>query len=251
MATVTILGCAHSIPDDNHDVSHFAVHAENNGILVDSGTNPTVRLAKAGIAYDSINDLILTHFHPDHITGAPLMLMNMWLLGREKPLHIHALRHCLQRFNQLMNAYDWQDWPGLFEVNLHEIEPYERAPVLTNADFAVVASPGDHMIPVIGLQITDKSSGRILAYSSDTAPCDSILRLAAGADILLHEATNTGIGHSSAAQAGELASRALVGTLYLIHYRAGNTEESNLLSEAQSQFNGPVKLARDFMTIEQ
>ena len=250
MATVTILGCTHSIPDANHDVSHFAVHAGNNGILVDSGTNPTARLAKAGIAYDSISDLILTHFHPDHITGAPLMLMNMWLLGREKPLHIHALGHCMQRFNQLMNAYDWQDWPGLFEVNLHEIEPYERAPVLTNTDFSVVASPGDHMIPVIGLEIADKSSGRVLTYSSDTAPCDSILRLATGADVLLHEATDTGSGHSSAAQAGELASRALVGTLYLIHYQVGRRNEAHLLSEAQSRFNGPVKLARDLMTIE-
>ena len=250
MATITILGCAYSIPDADHDVSHFAVQAKDSGILVDCGTNPTVRLAKAGISYDSITDLILTHFHPDHISGAPLMLMNMWLLGRERPLHIHALAHCLQRFIQLMNAYDWQHWPDLFEVHLHEIPSYERATVLANTDLTISASPGDHVIPVVGLRITEKSGGRVLTYSSDTAPCDSILRLAAGANVLLHEATDKGIGHSSAAQAGELASRALVGTLYLIHYKVGGTEESNLISEARSQFGGPVKLARDLMTIE-
>ncbi len=250
MATITILGCAYSIPDDAHEPSHFAVQAEHSGILVDCGTNPTVRLAQAGLAYDSITDLILTHFHPDHISGAPLMLMNMWLLGRTQTLHIHAPEHCLQRFNQLMDAYDWQQWPGFFSVDLHQIPLHENAPVLANSDFTISASPGEHMVPVVGLRIKDESGGRVLAYSADTSPCPSISRLAVGADLLLHEATAASIGHSSAVQAGEVAAQAKVGTLYLIHYDIHRTDESKLLIEARSRFGGPVKLARDLMTIE-
>ena len=250
MATITILGCAYSIPDAAHELTHFAVQAERSGILVDCGTNPTVRLAQAGIAYDSITDLILTHFHPDHISGAPLMLMNMWLLGRKQPLCIHAPAHCLQRFRQLMDAYDWQQWPRFFSVDLHEIPLHENAPVLASSDFTISASPGEHMVPVVGLRITDESGGRVLAYSADTSPCASISRLAAGADVLLHEATAEAIGHSSAAQAAEVAARAQVGSLYLIHYDVHCADESKLLTEARGRFRGPVELARDLMTIE-
>jgi ribonuclease Z len=250
MATITILGCAYSIPDSAHEPTHFAVQAEHSGILVDCGTNPTVRLAQAGISYDCITDMILTHFHPDHISGAPLMLLNMWLLGRKHPLRIHAPAHCLQRFSQLMEAYDWHHWPGLFSVEMHHIPLRENAVVLANSDFTISASPGEHMVPVVGLRITDESCRRVLAYSSDTAPCDSISRLATGADVLLHEATGASIGHSSAGQAGQLAARAQVGKLYLIHYDLHSAKESNLLSEARSQFGGRVELARDLMTID-
>ena len=250
MATITILGCAYSIPNAAHEVTHFAVQGEHSSILVDCGTNPTVRLAQAGIAYDSISDVILTHFHPDHVSGAPLMLMNMWLLGRKQPLRIHAPAPCLQRFNQLMEAYDWQQWPGFFSVELHEIPLHENAPVLMNSDFTISASPGEHMVPVVGLRIKEESGKRVLTYSADTAPCTSISRLAAGADVLLHEATAGTIGHSSAAQAGEVAARAQVGALYLIHYDVHSAAESKLISEARSRFSGPVELARDLMTIE-
>ncbi len=250
MATITILGCAYSIPDATHETTHFAVRAEHSGILVDCGTNPTVRLAQAGISYDCITDMILTHFHPDHISGAPLMLLNMWLLGRKHPLRIHAPAHCLQRFSQLMEAYDWQHWPGLFSVEMHHIPLRENALVLANSDFTISASPGEHMVPVVGLRITDESCRKVLAYSSDTAPCDSISRLAAGADMLLHEATGPSIGHSSAAQAGQVAARAQVGKLYLIHYDLHSAKESNLISEARSHFGGRVELARDLMTID-
>ena len=133
--------------------------------------------------------MILTHFHPDHISGAPLMLLNMWLLGRKHPLRIHAPAHCLQRFSQLMEAYDCQHWPGLFSVEVLHIPFRENAVVLANSDFTISASPGEHMVPVVGLRITDESCRQVLAYSSDTAPCDSISRLATGADVLLHEAT--------------------------------------------------------------
>ncbi len=250
MATITILGCAYSIPNAAHEVTHFAVQGEHSSILVDCGTNPTVRLAQAGIAYDSISDVILTHFHPDHVSGAPLMLMNMWLLGRKQPLRIHAPAPCLQRFNQLMEAYDWQQWPGFFSVELHEIPLHENAPVLASRDVTISASPGEHMVPVVGLRIKEESGGGVLTYSADTAPCTSISRLAAGADVLLHEATAENIGHSSAAQAGEVAARAQVGALYLIHYDVHSAVESKLLADARSRFSGPVELAHDLMTIE-
>ena len=96
------------------------------------------------------------------------------------------------------------------------------------------------------------ASGLVVAYSCDTAPCDSVARLAQGADLLIHEATGAVPGgHSSAAQAGEIATRAGAKRLCLIHYQVwGGVDPGALIPEAQSTFAGPVGLVQDFMEFD-
>jgi ribonuclease Z len=106
------------------------------------------------------------------------------------------------------------------------------------------------MIPTIGLRIECKIPEKILAYSCDTEPCEQTVRLAYGADILIHEAGGESYGHSSAEQAGEIATRAEVGKLYLIHYPTGRFANGNLVAEASKTYRGEVIIAKDFMTIE-
>jgi ribonuclease BN (tRNA processing enzyme) len=67
---------------------------------------------------------------------------------------------------------------------------------------------------------------------------------------LIHEAAGAQRGHSSAAQAGEIATRAEVGRLYLIHYATGKYAKGNLVQEAQTRYQGQVALAEDFLTLD-
>ena len=69
-------------------------------------------------------------------------------------------------------------------------------------------------------------------------------------DSLLHEAAGAFYGHSSAEQAGEIATKAEVGKLYLIHYPTGRFANGNLMEEASKTYKGEVIIAKDFMTIE-
>ena len=89
-----------------------------------------------------------------------------------------------------------------------------------------------------------------MAYSCDTEPCQAVVRLAEGADVLIHEAAGASYGHSSAAQAGGIARQAEVGHLYLIHYRTRGYDPAPLIEDARNEFGGRVTLAEDFMTIE-
>ena len=68
---------------------------------------------------------------------------------------------------------------------------------------------------------------------------------------MIHEAAGPEFGHSTAAQAGDIAAQSGAKTLYLIHYgfHAGNTEET-LLAEAKKTFPGDVYLAKDFLEID-
>jgi ribonuclease Z len=125
--------------------------------------------------------------------------------------------------------------------------------VLDWPDFRIISSPNEHYnVPNIALRMEIKRSGLVVTYSCDTRPCESVVRLAHNADILIHEATGADpYGHSSAAQAGEVASEAGAKRLVLIHYEVwGNADPTRLIAEAQTTFDGPVELAEDFLEFD-
>jgi ribonuclease Z len=209
-----------------------------------------VRLRRAGLDFNHLTDLILTHFHPDHVSGVPLLLMDMWLLGRQGPLKIHGLDYTLERVEKMMDFYNWGRWPEFFPVIFHRLPEVEMAPVLETEEWRVFSSPVRHLIPTIGLRIEFPRTKKTLAYSCDTEPCEQVAQLGDRADVLIHEATGPSRGHSGAAQAGSIAQQAGAKSLYLIHYPTGSFDPSTLIPAAEQAFHGPVALAKDFMELQ-
>lgn len=251
MGTFLVLGSSFAVPDEHHENTHLVLLGAHGLIMVDCAGQPVLRLRKAGLDFHKVTDLILTHFHPDHVYGVPMLLMEMWLRGRQEPLRIYGLQHTVERMALVMNAFEWQDWPRMFPVTFHPVEQSAGAFVLENADFHITAMPVRHFLPTMGMRVTDKTNGRVLAYSCDTEPCPEVVQLAANADLLLHEATGSGLGHASAAQAGDLGRQAGAKKLVLIHYRTGSGANlPTLVPEAEKAFGGPVALAEDFMQFE-
>jgi ribonuclease Z len=249
MSRLIILGSSWAVPVEDHANTHMALEGDQGVVLIDCPGSPSVRLGHAGIPFDQIHDLILTHFHPDHVGGVPLLLMNMWILGREDPLNIYGSHHCLERVEDMMGFFHWETWPNFFPVSFHRLPERERVLVLENQSFRIYASPVRHVVPTIGLRIESTAGGRVISYSCDTEPCPSMARLSAGSDVLIHEATGAIVGHSSASQAGAIAREAGVDRLILIHYKAGKIQLDTLISQAQETFSGDVVLAEDFMEI--
>jgi ribonuclease Z len=247
---ITILGSSNAIPDDSHDNTHMAIVGEKSTVLIDCVNNPIVRLRQAGIDYDDIRDIILTHFHPDHVSGMPLLLMGLWLLGRKLPLNIYGLDYTIERMEKVMEFYDWMSWPNFFPVNFHGLADSEMAPVMATDEFRIYSSPVCHLVPTIGLRVELVDNGKVMAYSCDTEPCKQVVRLSENADVLIHECSGDTLGHTSAPQAGEIARNAGAGALYLIHYPTGDFDTQSLVRNARTTFDGPVALAEDFMQIE-
>lgn len=250
MAKLIILGSSNAIPTRDHENTHLALLSQNRTILIDCVSNPMVRLEQAGIDPLSITDVILTHFHPDHVSGVPLLLMDSWLIGRRAPLNVYGLDYTLERVQTMMKLYNWTDWPDFYPVNFCSVAMDEMALVLDADDMRINSTPVRHFLPNIGLRIELKAEGKSIVYSCDTEPCGEVERLAQGADVLLHEAAGLFPGHSSAAQAGAVARQAEVGALYLIHYPTGRFASGDPVAEARTRFPGDVQLATDFMQIE-
>jgi ribonuclease Z len=99
--------------------------------------------------------------------------------------------------------------------------------------------------------------GRRIVYSGDTRPSQRILRLAKGADLLIHEATFDDEllkrakedGHSTPSQAAETAKKAKVKRLILTHLSSRYKNPEPLLEQARRIFS-KVGVAEDFMEIE-
>ncbi len=250
MAKVIILGASNAIPTAESENTHMVIVGDERTVLVDSVSNPILRLEQAGLDFNELTDIIVTHFHPDHVSGVPLLLMDMWLMGRQKPLNIYGLHYTLDRLEDLMGFYNWSEWPDFFPVVFYRLPTKEMTPVLACPEFSIKASPVHHMIPNIGLRVEFTRNNKVMAYSCDTEPCSEVVRLSDGADVLIHEATGESPGHSSAAQAGEIATKAEVGQLYLIHYPTGRFAKGDPAGEASTKYRGEIKLAKDFMTLE-
>ena len=103
--------------------------------------------------------------------------------------------------------------------------------------------------------------GRVVTICGDTAPCEAAVELARGADLLVHEATfgearrvmAAARGHSTAAQAAEIARRAGARRLLLTHfsarYQEGGAETvDDLLAEARAVFPA-TDAAHDLLTV--
>ncbi len=250
MIQLIILGVSNAVAGEDHQNTHFVLADRQRMVLVDCTGNPVTRLKQAGLDHRNLTDLILTHFHPDHVSGVSPFLMSLWLLGRTAPLHIYGLDDTIDRIEKVMELYQWDTWPGFFPVIFKRLPEVERAVVMETEEFSIYSSPVHHIVPAIGLRFDSHASGRSIAYSCDTEPCDEVIRLAENCAILIHEATGQAYGHSSAAQAGDIARQSGAGRLILIHYATYETSVEGLLAQAAGSYPGPVSLAENFMRLE-
>jgi ribonuclease Z len=249
MTKLVILGTANVIPDVAHENTHMVVTGPSGSVLIDCGTSPIVSLQRAGVDIDHLLALIVTHFHPDHVSGVPMLLLNLWLMGRKQPIKIHGLRLVMGKVQAMMNLFDYSNWPEFFPVEYETVDAVPGARVLESPDLRIFAAPTRHLVPSIAVRVISQASGRSVVYSSDTSPCDTLVQLARGADVLLHEASGAASGHSSAAMAGSIARQAGVGHLALIHYDVKG-DSDGLIAEAHYTFDGRVTVTHDLEEFE-
>lgn len=250
MPQVILLGTGAALSDQTREHTYMVVQGEESSILIDCGGGPVQRLTKAGVTLDSIDHLILTHHHPDHLYGVSVFLLDLWLAGRKKVLHVYGLPETLRATRAMMHAFEWERWfkVGFFPIEFHRVSKDAINLQIVTSEFSVSTTTTKHLLPTIATRVVSRRSGKAIVYSSDTQVCDSVVELARGVDIFFHEATTVdkaSLGHSSARQAGAQAKRAGVKKLVLVHLPP-NGSVKKLHAAAAKGFDGKVVVGKDF-----
>lgn len=250
------LGTSGAIPSPGRDNTALAFYAANEVVLVDCSGSPYQKILRAGLDPMRVSSLIVTHRHVDHLYGLPSLAHNLGLAGRRTTLHVYALRETMPFLRGFMELFPLEAKMP-YRIELHEVPPKEGHPVLQADGFRVRSTPVKHGAPNLGVRVEfDAPAERgAVVYSCDTSPCPSLIALARGADVLVHEATflhgdaarAAADGHTTGYQAGEVAAQAGVKRLILCHFAAElHDRVEDLRHEARQTYDGPVEIPEEF-----
>lgn len=248
-------GTSGAVPSPGRDNTALAFSSKDEAVLVDCPGSPYQKVLRAGLDPMRVSSLIVTHRHVDHVYGIPSLAHNMGLAGRRATLHVYALAETMTILRGFMDLFPLEEKMP-YRIELHEVPAKEAHEVLRAKGFTVRSTPVKHGAPNIGLRVEFDLPGErgAVVYSSDTSPCPSLIALARGADVLIHEATflhsdvarAAADGHTTGYQAGEIARQAGVKRLYLCHFSAGlHGREDELRQEAMHSFGGPVEIPEE------
>ena len=242
MPKLHLLGTGSALSEPHRTTTMLAVEDESELIVIDCGGDAVQRLMQLGVDLTKLASLIVTHEHADHVSGFPLFMEKLWLAGRRDPVPVYGIPEAVAQAKRLHDSFDIESWydadyPG---VSWREFELGEKVSVYESS-FKIYASPAMHAVPNVGLRLEHSSSGKVIAYSGDTEPTQTFTQLALGADVLVHEATGEGPGHSSALAAAQVARDAHAKRLLLVHLPPKKYLTEEQLEEARAVFANTEK----------
>jgi ribonuclease BN (tRNA processing enzyme) len=248
-----VLGCSGSGPGPASPASGYLVEAGDARLVMDLG-NGTLSALQRHLDPWELDGVLFSHLHPDHCSDFSSLVVHRRYHphppfdATARPLPVYAPAEAPDR---LAAGYA----PSAAERAATDLTDVFTFHPLADGGSAVVAGVTlrsarvDHLCETYGLRV--EQGGRSLVYSGDTGPCDGLVQLARGADVLLCEATWPHVTedwdepppgvHLSGRQAGEHATAAGVGRLLITHVPVW-FDGQKLLAEAKATFDGPVEL---------
>ena len=79
--TVRFVGSGDSFGSGGRFQTCILVDGPASRVAIDFGTSSLIALAQPGIERNTIDAILLTHFHGDHCGGVPFMLLDAMLSG--------------------------------------------------------------------------------------------------------------------------------------------------------------------------
>lgn len=88
MLDVILPGTGGMLPSDTRWLSCCYLESQGKAVLIDCGEGTQIALKKQSLRLGNIDLLLITHFHADHISGLPGLLLSLGNYGKTSPLLI-------------------------------------------------------------------------------------------------------------------------------------------------------------------
>jgi ribonuclease BN (tRNA processing enzyme) len=182
------IGCGDALGSGGRFNTCFHVTGEHANFLIDCGASSLVALKRFGVARESIDVVLITHFHGDHFAGLPFLLLDAQFSRRKRPLVIAGPEGIEQRLAQAMEALfeKSSQTKQKFELIVTALQPERTQDFGT---FRVTPFPvvhGDSGGPFLAYRV--EVEGRTIAYSADTEWTETLIPAARDVDLFVCEA---------------------------------------------------------------
>jgi ribonuclease BN (tRNA processing enzyme) len=182
------VGCGDALGSGGRFNTCFHVTGDNVNFLIDCGASSLPALKHLGIDRDSIDLILVTHFHGDHFAGLPFLLLDAQFTRRARPLIIAGPEGIEAKLATLMEALfeHSSKTKQRFELSVVALAPEQSR---TFGEVTVTPYPvvhGESGGPFLAYRI--EAEGRIIAYSADTEWTDTLIPAARDADLFIAEA---------------------------------------------------------------
>jgi ribonuclease BN (tRNA processing enzyme) len=266
-------------PRKASSASAQVITSNNTAYVIDCGNGVARQLVFADVPLPTLRHIFLTHQHSDHNADYGNLIWLAWAAGLSTRVDTWGpppLTKMTRLFFE-MNAYDIDTRianegrvPLVPLVHVHELE--EGGLVMRDENVKVTATLVRHPPVVPAFAYRFDTADRSIVISGDTAPSDNLLKLAQGADVLVHAVLYVPavdrlvarvpnakvlkasiIAHQTSAEdAGQLAQRAGVKTLVLSHLVPADDPEVTdqmWIDAARTHFRGSVIVGKDLLEI--
>ncbi|HET7362416.1 MAG TPA: MBL fold metallo-hydrolase [Burkholderiales bacterium] len=251
--------------------------------VLDCGLGVTDQYARTGIPFSALKSIFITHHHADHnIEYGPLLIVG-WIQGMHADVRAFGPPPLKQMTEDLMRAYrqtidfwaeDFRMTP-LGSVGVQELAA--GGPVTQDDNVKVSAVIVEHppVKPALAYRFDFKD--RSIAFSGDTAASEAVVKIAKGADVLVHEVmyvpavekyikeqiakgrpvkyeafmAHMKADHTPVEEVGRIAQEAGVKTLVLSHLTPAidSISDNTWRAGAATHFKGDIVVGKDLMVL--
>jgi ribonuclease BN (tRNA processing enzyme) len=247
--------------------------------VVDCGYGVARQLAMADVPLAKLRHVFLTHHHSDHNADYGNLILLSWAAGLKTPVDTYGpppIEKMTKLFWEL-NSYDINiriadehRVPPVPLVTVHEFDK-DRL-VMQDDKVKVTAALVNHPPVVPSFAYRFDTAERSIVISGDTTPCDNLIKLAQGADVLVHEVIHKPslaklvsripnadkllehivASHTTHDDVGKVAKAAGVKTLVLSHIVPCDdlsVTDEIWIEGVRPHFDGKIIVGRDLMEI--
>ena len=288
MLDVCLLGTSGMLPLPDRWLTSLMTRYNGSSLLIDCGEGTQIAIKEKGWSFNPIDVICFTHYHADHISGLPGLLLTIGNSDRTKPVTlvgpkglsrvVGALRVIAPELPFELKFIELTKPQEHISINGYEIEAFKVSHTVACYGYSISIPRIELMIPqkawnklqhgntveIDGTVYTPDMvmgkprKGLKVTYCTDTRPVTAIIENAKHSDLFICEGMYgekdkqkkaKEYKHMTFYEAAQLAKEAEVAEMCLTHYSPSLTHPEEYMDEVKKIFPNSIA-AKDKRTVE-